>query len=75
MEDLDSLLNPQNRSYFLNELDGFAANVGINTPATTNHRAAGPSHSLIAPAVLIANIPLNSSRVGESVKPKHRHVE
>ena len=37
LEDLDSLLNPQNRSYFLNELDGFAANVGIVTLATTNH--------------------------------------
>jgi hypothetical protein len=37
LEDLDSLLNPQNRSNFLNELDGFATNVGIVTLATTNH--------------------------------------
>ncbi|MBE3557850.1 MAG: ATP-binding protein [Ktedonobacteraceae bacterium] len=37
LEDLDSLLTPQNRSFFLNELDGFAANVGIVTLATTNH--------------------------------------
>lgn len=37
LEDLDSLLNEQNRSYFLNELDGFAANVGVVTLATTNH--------------------------------------
>lgn len=37
LEDLDALLTPQNRSYFLNELDGFAANVGIVTLATTNH--------------------------------------
>ncbi len=36
-EDLDSLLTPQNRSFFLNELDGFATNVGIVTLATTNH--------------------------------------
>jgi AAA+ superfamily predicted ATPase len=37
IEDLDSQLNPQNRSAFLNELDGFAANIGIVTLATTNH--------------------------------------
>lgn len=37
LEDLDSLINDENRSFFLNELDGFAANVGIVTLATTNH--------------------------------------
>lgn len=37
LEDLDSLLTPENRSFFLNELDGFAANIGIVTLATTNH--------------------------------------
>lgn len=37
LEDLDSLLTPQNRSFFLNELDGFASNIGIVTIATTNH--------------------------------------
>ncbi|MBV9230201.1 MAG: ATP-binding protein [Chloroflexi bacterium] len=37
LEDLDSLLNAQNRSFFLNELDGFAANVGVVALATTNH--------------------------------------
>lgn len=37
LEDLDSLLAPQNRSFFLNELDGFAANIGIVALATTNH--------------------------------------
>lgn len=37
LEDLDSLLNGQNRSFFLNELDGFATNAGIVTLATTNH--------------------------------------
>jgi AAA+ superfamily predicted ATPase len=37
LEDLDSLLTPQNRSFFLNELDGFAANIGIVALATTNH--------------------------------------
>ncbi|MCA1990960.1 MAG: AAA family ATPase [Coleofasciculus sp. S288] len=37
LEDLDSLVNAENRSFFLNELDGFAANVGVVTVATTNH--------------------------------------
>jgi hypothetical protein len=37
LEDLDSLINDGNRSFFLNELDGFAANSGILTLATTNH--------------------------------------
>ncbi len=37
LEDLDSLINDQNRSFFLNELDGFAANAGIVTLATTNY--------------------------------------
>jgi AAA+ superfamily predicted ATPase len=37
LEDLDSLLTSENRSFFLNELDGFASNIGIVTLATTNH--------------------------------------
>jgi hypothetical protein len=37
LEDLDAQLTPQNRSFFLNELDGFALNRGILTLATTNH--------------------------------------
>lgn len=37
LEDLDSLITDDNRSFFLNELDGFAENVGIVTLATTNH--------------------------------------
>lgn len=37
LEDLDSLLNAQNRSFFLNELDGFSSNIGIIVVATTNH--------------------------------------
>lgn len=37
LEDLDSLINDGNRSFFLNELDGFAANHGILAIATTNH--------------------------------------
>lgn len=37
LEDLDSLINDGNRSFFLNELDGFASNHGILAIATTNH--------------------------------------
>ncbi len=37
LEDLDSLINSENRSFFLNELDGFAANTGVVALATTNH--------------------------------------
>ena len=37
MEDLDSLINDRNRSFFLNELDGFASNTGVVVIATTNH--------------------------------------
>lgn len=37
LEDLDSLITNRNRSFFLNELDGFAGNDGILTLATTNH--------------------------------------
>jgi ATPase family associated with various cellular activities (AAA) len=37
LEDIDSLLTEENRSFFLNELDGFASNEGIVTIASTNH--------------------------------------
>lgn len=37
LEDLDTLLTSANRSYILNELDGFAGNDGILTLATTNY--------------------------------------
>lgn len=36
-EDLDSLVKGEHRSFFLNELDGFAENTGIFIIATTNH--------------------------------------
>lgn len=37
MEDLDSLINDQNRSFFLNQLDGIEGNDGLLVIATTNH--------------------------------------
>lgn len=36
-EDLDAMINAENRSYFLNQLDGVGALSGILTVATTNH--------------------------------------
>lgn len=37
LEDVDSLVDSNTRSFFLNELDGFAANTGLAVLATTNH--------------------------------------
>lgn len=37
LEDLDALINAENRSFFLNQLDGFEKNVGLIVLATTNH--------------------------------------
>lgn len=37
LEDLDSLICDENRSYFLNELDGLEENHGLITIATTNY--------------------------------------
>lgn len=36
-EDLDALVNRDNQSFFLNQLDGFERNVGLIVLATTNH--------------------------------------
>jgi hypothetical protein len=36
-EDLDAMVTPENRSVFLNQLDGFADASGLLTLATTNH--------------------------------------
>ena len=37
LEDLDAMIHDQNRSFFLNELDGFQPNNGVVVLATTNH--------------------------------------
>jgi AAA+ superfamily predicted ATPase len=37
LEDLDSMVDNNNRSFFLNELDGFQSNSGVVVLATTNH--------------------------------------
>jgi DNA replication protein DnaC len=37
LEDLDSMIDNKNRSFLLNELDGFQTNTGVVVLATTNH--------------------------------------
>jgi len=37
LEDLDSMIDDNNRAFFLNELDGFHSNTGMVVLATTNH--------------------------------------
>ncbi|GLB33979.1 putative ATPase associated with various cellular activities (AAA) [Lyophyllum shimeji] len=37
LEDLDSLINDRNRSFFLNQLDGLTGNDGLLVVGTTNH--------------------------------------
>ena len=37
LEDLDSLINSLNRSFFLNQLDGIEGNDGLLVVGTTNH--------------------------------------
>jgi AAA+ superfamily predicted ATPase len=37
LEDLDAMINDENRAFFLNELDGFEVNTGVVVIATTNH--------------------------------------
>ena len=37
LEDLDSMIDNNNRAFFLNELDGFHSNTGLVVLATTNH--------------------------------------
>ena len=37
LEDLDSLINNNNRSFFLNQLDGLESNDGMLIIGTTNH--------------------------------------
>lgn len=37
LEDIDSLINDGNRSFFLNQLDGIEDNDGLLILATTNH--------------------------------------
>jgi SpoVK/Ycf46/Vps4 family AAA+-type ATPase len=57
LEDLDSLVTEENRSFFLNQLDGFEQNHGLIVLATTNHPDRIDA-AIIGPAVLIENTTL-----------------
>jgi hypothetical protein len=59
LEDLDSLIDNKNRSFFLNELDGFSMNTGVVVLATTNHPNDWTRRFWIVRAALIASIILN----------------
>jgi SpoVK/Ycf46/Vps4 family AAA+-type ATPase len=37
LEDLDSLINDRNRSFFLNQMDGLSGNDGLLVIGSTNH--------------------------------------
>ncbi len=37
LEDIDAMIDNENRAFFLNELDGFETNTGLVVLATTNH--------------------------------------
>ena len=61
-EDLDALITDENRSFFLNELDGFAANAGILTIATTNHPDKLDPAILDRPEPVRPQVPLRPAR-------------
>ncbi|MCW2573715.1 MAG: ATPase, central domain protein, partial [Frankiales bacterium] len=83
LEDLDSLINAGNRSFFLNELDGFAANTGVIALATTNHPERldpaildRPSRfdrkyhfDLPAPTERLAYVRMWAASLGEALRP------
>lgn len=84
LEDLDSLITEHNRSFFLNELDGFAANEGVVTIASTNHPdkldpaiMARPSRfdrkyhfGLPAEADRLAYLELWAGQLGDAMRPR-----
>ena len=55
LEDLDSMIDDDNRSFFLNELDGFENNSGLVVLATTNHADLLTQRFSIVPAALTAS--------------------
>ena len=67
LEDLDSLLTDENRSFFLNELDGFAVNKGIVTLATTNHPERLDSSILDRPSRFDRKYPFDLPTLSERV--------
>ena len=89
LEDLDALVDDNNRSFLLNELDGFADNHGLVTIATTNYPQAldpalvdRPSRFDRLYAFPLPDLPRRaaflerwSGRLDEALRPSSRTVE
>jgi ATPase family associated with various cellular activities (AAA) len=89
LEDLDALVDDNNRSFLLNELDGFADNHGLVTMATTNYPQAldpalvdRPSRFDRLYAFPLPDLPRRAAfleawrvRLDEEVRPSSRAVE
>lgn len=89
LEDLDALVDDDNRSFLLNELDGFADNSGLVTIATTNYPQAldpalvdRPSRFDRLYAFPLPNLPRRvpflehwSAKLDEELRPASRTIE
>jgi hypothetical protein len=67
LEDLDALIKPTNRSFVLNELDGFSANTGICVVATTNYPERLDASILERPSRFDRKYPFDSPQIAERI--------
>ena len=65
LEDLDALIKPTNRSFVLNELDGFSANTGICVVATTNYPERLDASILERPSRFDRKYPFDPPQIAE----------
>jgi SpoVK/Ycf46/Vps4 family AAA+-type ATPase len=65
LEDSDALIKPGNRSFVLNELDGFSANTGICVVATTNYPERLDASILERPSRFDRKYPFDSPQIPE----------
>ncbi|MGN6543409.1 MAG: AAA family ATPase [Aureliella sp.] len=65
LEDLDALVDDENRSFFLNQLDGFEQNHGMIVLATTNHPERIDSAIIDRPSRFDRKYHFNLPTVGE----------
>jgi hypothetical protein len=65
LEDLDALIKPANRSFVLNELDGFSANTGICVVATTNYPERLDASILERPSRFDRKYPFDPPQIAE----------
>ena len=62
---MDALIKPNNRSFVLNELDGFSANTGICVVATTNYPERLDASILERPSRFDRKYPFDSPQIAE----------